>query len=164
MHTVNRDACTPTASQYHAMHAHVHARGAPSTNRCPGSSYRAHVREHHGFSLLIFSLFPRVCVTRIHRSRTSSSPPFASHSPSSLFSLAVSVFFLLFSPFPTLSFPPSLPSPTLVIHFIPMEGERQAEGKFDWKAGITRSSRHGRPTVDNQRERKTKGVIQGGPD
>lgn len=105
------------------MHAHVHARGAPSTNRCPGSSYRAHVREHHGFSLMIFPLFPRVCVTRTPVTNLFLSPsPFASHSrhPSSLFSLAVSVFFLLFSAFP-LRFP--LLPPLLVIHFIPMEGE-----------------------------------------
>lgn len=61
------------------MHAHVHARGAPSTNRCPGSSYRAHVREHHGFSLMIFPLFPRVCVTRTPVTNLFLSPsPFAS--------------------------------------------------------------------------------------
>ena len=151
------------------MHAHVHARGAPSTNRWPGSSYRAHVREHHGFSYDILAL--PLGTRYVHRWRSSlspslslslftplSSPPYLTQHPS-LASCRVPVCVLFFL------FPSSTPSPfschSLYILYLWEEGIIELRGKFDWKARITRSSRRGRPTAA-VREEKLKGLsIQG---
>ena len=150
------------------MHAHVHARGAPSTNRWPGSSYRAHVREHHGFSYDILAL--PLGTRYVHRWRSSLSPSLSlSFHPSFLSSLSHATPFSCLLPCACMCtfflFPSSTPSPfschSLYILYLWEEGIIELRGKFDWKARITRSSRRGRPTAA-VREEKLKGLsIQG---
>lgn len=120
VHTVNRDACTPT--RFNTTYARPRScKGCTIDQSLPRIFLQGPCSRTPWFLAHDIPALP----SGVRYAYTGHEPlplplPLCLTLATPLFSLAVSVFFLLFSAFP-LRFP--LLSPLLVIHFIPMEGE-----------------------------------------
>lgn len=161
VHTVNRDACTPT--RFNTTYARPRScKGCTIDQSLPRIFLQGPCSRTPWFLARDILALPSG-VRYVHRSRTSSSSP-----PLPRLTLATPLFPFLsrrecvFSSFPC---PPSpTPPVTRYTFYTYIRKEREGEGKFDWKAGIT----GGVPATDvprrTSRGKENERGYPGGPD